>query len=174
MTLLALALHFRRSSSEGKQGFEECPEFAIVWACEAERREIVFAAFPGKSQRRRSACEGRRSGLSQGRARRSVSSDLGTSQQQSSTNVYIHWFKCQQPMFDHTLRTCCCPAPQTSFTSWKCSSIAQRAATASKISRTSADVSVQKYGAQLPSSKRTITTRIWPLTNSEVARNVLY
>ena len=29
-------------------------------------------------------------------------------------------------MFDHTLRTCCCPAPQTCFTSWKCSSIAQR------------------------------------------------
>ena len=57
------------------------------------------------------------------------------SQQHNSTNVYSHWFKCQQPMFDHTLRTCCCPAPQTSFTSWKCSSIAQRAATASKMFR---------------------------------------
>ena len=30
------------------------------------------------------------------------------------------------------------------------------------------------WDAQLPSSKRRITTRIWPLTNWEVARNVLY
>jgi len=40
--------------------------------------------------RRLSACDGRRSGLSQGRLLRSVKSDLEMSQEHSSTKVYIH------------------------------------------------------------------------------------
>ena len=33
------------------------------------------------------------------------------------TSVCIHRFKLKQATFDQMWRTCCCPAPQTSFTS---------------------------------------------------------
>ena len=143
-SLILSQLHFRGLGCEGNQVLEECPQFAVVWAMRQSGQELFSQHFSGIIERLRSACEGRRSALSQRRSVRSLNCDLSTSQQHSSTNVYTHWFKGQHPMFDHTLRTCCCPAPHTSFTSWKCSSIAQRAATVSKISHTSADVSVQK------------------------------
>ena len=60
-------------------------------------------------------------------------------------------------------RTCCWPAPQTSFTSWKSCSIVARSANASMISTTVAFGSVEKNGNQSWSSS-TITTRITPPT----------
>ena len=58
-------------------------------------------------------------------------------------------------------RTCCWPAPQTSFTSWKSCSIVARSAKASIISTTVTFGSVEKKGNQSCSSL-TITTRITP------------
>ncbi len=66
-----------------------------------------FSSIFREIERRRSVCKGRRSGSTQERARRSVSSQWGMSQQHNSTNVNTHWFRCQQPMLDHTFRTCC-------------------------------------------------------------------
>ncbi len=119
-------------------------KFAVVWGAGQSGEKLFLQHFTGN----RAAAIGVRGtpvGVVPGT--RSAVGQFGftrVSQQHNSTNVYSHWFKCQQPMFDHTLRTCCCPAPQTSFTSWKCSSIAQRAAAVSTMSRTSADASVQK------------------------------
>src|SRR5690606_18827316 len=48
-------------------------------------------------RRRRSACEGRRLGLSQLRSVRSTNSSAGTSQLANSTIVYSQVFRCQQP-----------------------------------------------------------------------------
>src|SRR5262249_29911095 len=91
----------------------------------------------------------------------------------ASTNEYIHRFRLNAPTQAYTLRTCCCCAPHTSLTSWNVSSIALRAAIASRIDSTLAVMSVQKKATQ-PSSSATSTTRMAPPAGGHVATNVLY
>ena len=40
-------LHFRRLDDEGRQGFEECPEFAIVWGARQSGEELFLQHFAG-------------------------------------------------------------------------------------------------------------------------------
>ena len=72
---------------------------------------------------RLSGCEGRRGSLSQGLALRSTNASSACSQAHASTRLYIHRFRLKQPSLLYRLRTCCCPAPQTSLTSLNVCSI---------------------------------------------------
>src|SRR3954454_24020177 len=151
---------------------------AVAWISSSVTpgRRTARISSPSNSRRharRLSAWLGRRDGLSHGEPERSTSSSSFRPQAHASVSVNVHRQMWNAPMFAHTNRTCCCPAPTTSLQSRKVISRLKRSATIPRISATLAEVSVQK-NARHPFDSSTRTTRITPPAGRQVARNVLY
>src|SRR5207342_2171527 len=88
---------------------------------------------------------GRRNGESHGEFERSTSSSADRDHAHASVIVNVHRQTWNAPMFAHTNRTCCWPAPTISLQSRKVISRLKRSATIPRMSATLAEVSVQKY-----------------------------
>src|SRR4029077_18093567 len=123
--------------------------------------------------RRLSAWLGRRKGESHGEFERSTNSSAFRNQAHASVIVNVHRQMWKAPMFAHTNRTCCWPAPTISLQSRNVISSENRSATALRMSATEAETSVQK-NATHPLGSSTSTTRIAPPAGRQVATNVLY
>ena len=85
---------------------------------------------------RRLTCKGRLVASSHGESPRSTRWPCSRRQPYNFTSVCIQSLRLYTATLVQTFRTCCCPAPHTSFTSWKSCSFVERSAYACRMSTT--------------------------------------
>jgi hypothetical protein len=105
-------------------------------------------------------------------SRRSTNSSSSRPHAQASVILNVQRQMWNAPMFAHTNRTCCWPAPTIHLQSRNAITNENRSATVERISAAVAHTSVQKKPTH-PLGSSTSTTRIPPPTGRHIATNVL-